>query len=179
LGVSGKQVGITTRALTIARDAFLIECRTCQRISDLKRFDLKDVEGNVWTNTVHKGRRIRITRTRIPFDTAFTSPAWKILAKYGFKFPELSEQKINKHIKTVCRLAGIDQLNVRRAVWVVTKSHLGFITIALLYLFPKLVKDLAGISWGTLRHYEGQTEDQALIDGLNSIPATPLLKIAQ
>lgn len=182
----------TIKALTIARDIFLLECRTCQRISDLKRFDLKDVEDGIWTNTVKKGNRLHATKVRIPLNTVFTSPAWAILQKYGFHLPEFTEQKVNENIKTVCKLAGIDQkITVRR--WkqneliertvekcTLISTHVGrktFITIALQYLKPKLVKDLAGISWNTLKHYEGQTEDQNLIDGLNSIPANKM-KIA-
>jgi hypothetical protein len=191
----GQQIAKTMQALIVARDCLAIECRTAQRISDLKRFDLKDVEGMVWTNTVRKGSRLNATKTKVPFNTRFTAPAWEILRKYGFKFPEISEQKINKNIKRVCRLAGIDQpVTIYR--WkqneqvAITKdkcdfisTHTGrrtFITIGLQYLKPKLVKDLAGITWKTLERYEGQAEDQVLIDGLNSIPVIqPLLKIAQ
>lgn len=188
----GKQVGITAQALIIARDCLVIECRTAQRISDLKRFNINDVEDMIWTNTVRKGSRLKVTKTKVPFNTKFTAPAWNILAKYGFKFPEISEQKINKNIKRVCKLAGIDQeVTIHR--WkqneqvAITKpkceflsTHTGrrtFITIGLQYLKPKLVKDLAGITWKTLSRYEGQAEDHVLIEGLNSIPSTAIMKV--
>lgn len=178
-------------ALMIARDAFIIECRTGQRISDLKRFDLKDVVGSVWTNTIRKGDRLKITRVRLPFNTSFTAPAWEILKKYDFKFPEISEQKLNENIKRVCKLAGIDYL-VTKVRWKQNqrieitkpkcdhlKNHSGratFITLGLQYMKPKLVKDLVGVSWSTLKYYEGHSEDNTIIDGLNSIPQ-PAMKV--
>lgn len=172
-------------ALVRARDMFILECRTCQRISDLKTFNLKDVIDGVWHNTVTKGNRLHIRKVRIPFNTKFTAPAWAILQKYKFQIPEISEQKLNKNIKTVCILAGIDEeiteyrwkrnerVEIKGPKYAFISTHTGrktFITLALQFMKPKLVKDLAGISWKTLAHYEGQSEDQNLIDGLNSIP---------
>lgn len=183
----------TVKALTTARDIFIFECRTCQRISDLKKFDLRDVVDNVWVNPVTKGRRLNARKTRIPFNTRFTAPAWTILQKYGFRIPEFTEQKVNENIKTVCMLAGIDQ-EIMKGRWKRNKyivesgpkykfisTHTArktFITLALQFMQPKLVKDIARVSWNTLRHYEGHSEDTALIDGLNSIPSTTNMKIA-
>jgi hypothetical protein len=189
----GRHGDRTVEALTIARDVLILACRTGQRISDLKRFDLRDLEGLVWSNRVSKGERLNVDAKviRIPFNTLFTAPAFAIFEKYGFKFPDRAEKTINENIKIVCRLAGITK-EYTRIQWkqnekIITRGpkcdfitiHTGrktFITLALQFLMPKLVKDLAGISWNTLKHYEGQSEDQVLIDGLNSIP---LLKIAQ
>src|SRR5690606_25771740 len=148
----------TVAALTIARDIFAFECRTCQRISDIKNFSLNDVKDGVWYNRVKKGNalNLRVKTIPIPLNTAFTNPAWMILQKYGFKLPEFTEQKVNKHIKTVAMLAGIDY-EVTQIRWkrnkpiTITKpkykwisTHTGrrtFITIGLQYLKPKLVKD--------------------------------------
>lgn len=189
----GRRGERTVKALTVARDAFILECRTCQRISDLKTFDLRDVVDGVWRNRVTKGSRLHGTVTRIPFNTSFTSPAWAILQKYKFQFPEISEQKINENIKTVCMLAGIDQeitqyrwkenrqVEISGPKYSFISTHCGrktFITLALQFMKPKLVKDLAGISWSTLKHYEGHSEDETLIAGLNSIPTTNQMKIA-
>lgn len=189
-GIRGEK---TIKALTTARDIFLLECRTCQRISDLKKFDLKDVVDGVWINPVTKGNRLNARKVRIPFNTTFTAPAWAILQKYKFQLPDFTEHKVNENIKTVCMLAGIDQeitqfrwkQNVRVDIsgpkYEFVSTHTArktFITLALQFMMPKYVKDLAGISWNTLKHYEGQTEDQNLIDGLNKIPATNNLRIA-
>lgn len=183
----------TLKALTTARDIFILECRTCQRISDLKRFNLADVVDGVWHNPVTKGNRLNPKKVRIPLNTKFTGPAWAILEKYKFQLPDFTEQKVNENIKTVCMLAGIDQ-HITQYRWKQNKrieisgpkykfvtTHVGrktFITLALQFMQPKLVKDMAGISWNTLRHYEGQAEDQNLIDGLNSIPTTTKMNVA-
>lgn len=189
-GIRGEK---TIKALTIARDIFLLECRTCQRISDLKRFDLKDVVDGWWNNPVTKGNRLHAKKVRIPFNTTYTAPAWAILQNYRFVLPEFTEQKVNENIKTVCMLAGIDQditqyrwkqnerVEIRGKKFEFITTHTArktFITLALQFMMPKYVKDLAGISWSTLKHYEGQSEDQNLIAGLNSIPVTTTMKIA-
>lgn len=181
------------RGLAIARDFLVLECRTGQRISDLKRFDLKNVTDQRWSFHPKKGNRLHAKKITVPFDTVFTAPAWEILKRYNFQLPDVAEQTINENIKKVCKMAGIDQVitigrwKQNEQVFTTAEkceflsTHTGrrtFITIALQFLKPKLVKDLAGISWNTLRHYEGQTEDQNLIDGLNKIPATAIMKTA-
>lgn len=189
----GRRGDRSVTALTIARDYLIVECRTGQRISDIKSFDPKDMVGMVWVNKVTKGRRMLGKVNRVPFNTKFTAPAYAILLKYDHELPRISEQTLNDNIKSVCRLAGITQ-DYTVVKWkqnqevIISKSkcdflstHTGkktFITIGLQFMKAKLVKDLAGVSWKTLKHYEGQSEDQVLIDGLNSIPSNTLMKVS-
>jgi integrase len=186
----GRRGDRTVKALELTRDYVRVECRTAQRISDVKRFDLKDVVDQVWINRVTKGRQRKQRIVRVPFDTDFTGPAWEILRKHNFKLPTLSEQKLNKNIRLLARLAGITKV-ITVKYWVrneqkeieiekcdAVSSHTlrkTFITIGLQYMMPKIVKDLAGISWNTLKHYEGNSEDETLREGLKSMP---LMKIA-
>lgn len=180
----------TAEALTAAQVYLIMECRTCQRISDLKSFDPKDLDGMVWVNRVEKGARLVGRVVRIPFNADFIKPAYDLLLKYNFKLPEVSEQKLNKNMKTVCMLAGIDKLTTRirwkrnekveevNPKYKFVSTHTGrktFITIGLQHMQPRLVKAIAGVSYSTLKHYEGEVEDQVLIDGLNSIP-NPIMK---
>jgi integrase len=186
----------SVRALEIARDYFVMECRTGQRISDLKRFNMKNLDGFEWTFYQKKGNRLSTTEVTLPFDTTFTRPAWLILEKYNFQLPKISEQKLNKNIKKVCHLAGLEkEMAIQR--WKQNKlhttvcpkyeaisTHTGrktFITLALQFMPPKLVKDLAGIeSYETLKHYEGKSEKSILKESLNKIKVSePVMRKAQ
>lgn len=94
--------------LDTARDFLCLECRTGQRISDLRRFNKSDVSGDVWTFFQKKGNRIKAKLIELPLD-GFAAPALAILEKYNYQLPKISEQKLNEHIKTICSMAGIDE----------------------------------------------------------------------
>jgi len=186
----------SVRALEIARDYFVMECRTGQRISDLKRFNIKNMDGQDWIFHQKKGNRLSNREVILPFDTTFTRPAWLILEKYNFQLPKISEQKLNKNIKKVCHLAGIEQeIAIQR--WKqkdlhttlcpkheAISTHTGrktFITLALQFMSPKLVMDLAGIeSYATLKHYEGKSERSIIKESLDKIRTSePVMRKAQ
>lgn len=182
-----------TGTMAIARDYLVLECRTGQRISDLKRFDRKDLDGFKWVNRPKKGNRISNKVVNVYFE-GYTLPAYWILQKYDFKMPALSDQRINDYIKEVCRLAGIDQeiyierwagsrkVRIQGPKYEFITTHTGrktFITIALQYLPPKLVKDMAGIdSYETLKHYEGESEESNVREQLRKIQDVPVLRKA-
>lgn len=189
----GRRGEHTLKALTLARDIFILECRTCQRISDLKRFKLEDVHDGIWHNAVKKGNRLHNTKTKIPLNVPYTLPAWRILESYNFQIPTFTEQKVNKHIKTVCMLAGIDQHTIQyrwrrnrqekiegpKYQFISThNARKTFITLGLQYMLPKHVKDIAGITWETLKHYEGQVEEKNLVEAMRAMPGTAKMKIA-
>jgi hypothetical protein len=170
--------------LDVARDYLVFEARTGQRVSDIKRFDKKDLDGFKWNNTPKKGNRLNNKVVTIHFE-GYCAPAYWILQKYNFKMPFIHEQVLNKLIKEVCRMAGINnEIYIER--WAGSKkvritgkkyqfisSHTGrktFITIALQYMTTELVMDLTGISdYDTLKHYRGKAEDGVIKQALNSI----------
>jgi integrase len=189
------RIRVRANSLDTARDYLVMESRTGQRISDIKRFDPKDYSDYKWTLTLTKGNRLKSKRITIHFK-GYCAPALMILAKHGFKMPAIAESNLNDNIKTACRVAGIDQeMFIER--WVGNKkvritgkkyefisTHTGrktFITIALQFMPPKLVMDLAGIdSYATLKHYEGQSEDGVIEKYLESIPESkPIMRKAQ
>jgi len=94
--------------LDAARDVFLIGCWTCQRFSDYSRIN------NV---TVQDGRRvIKLVQVKtgnkcvIPVRAELDMVLKKYeIAKDEYQLPKVWEQKLNKRIKTVCRLAGITE----------------------------------------------------------------------
>ena len=170
--------------LDIARDYLALECRTGQRISDLRRFNKNDINGNRWTFNQKKGARTNQKTVSLPF-TGYSAPALLILQKYNYELPSISEQKINEHIKTVCKRAGIvDTIHITR--WAGNKkvqipgskyefisTHTGrktFITIALQFMSHQTVMNITGIrSFQTLKHYAGESEIGLVEEGLRKI----------
>jgi hypothetical protein len=94
--------------LEIARDYLSICCRTGQRISDVKRISALSISSGTWQIFQKKGSRQKQKIVELPLK-GFCAPVVDIVNKYGGKLPELSEQKINTHIKTICEKAKIDQ----------------------------------------------------------------------
>jgi integrase len=94
--------------LDAARDVFLIGCWTCQRFSDYSRINKV---------TVQDGRRvIKLVQVKtgnkcvIPVRAELDMVLKKYeIAKDEYQLPKVWEQKLNKRIKTVCRLAGITE----------------------------------------------------------------------
>jgi integrase len=160
--------------LEIAKDYLSVCCRTGQRISDVKRISTLSIATGTWQIFQKKGSRQKQKVVELPLK-GFCSPVIDIVNKYGGKLPTLSEQKINEHIKTVCKLAGIDQeIYIER--WAGNKKiripgpkysfiscHVGkktFITILANAGIPiKSISDLTGTSIRTIeKHYLGKTE---------------------
>jgi integrase len=94
--------------LDAARNVFLIGCWTCQRFSDYSRINKV---------TTQDGRRvIKIVQVKTGNKCVIPVRAELdiILKKYEivkdeYQLPNVWEQKLNKRIKTVCRLAGITE----------------------------------------------------------------------
>lgn len=174
-----------SKSQDIARDYVVLMCLTGQRISDIKRFNVKDVSGNEWTFVQKKGQRLVNSKVTVPFE-GFIAPALDILLKYNWKLPEISEQKINKHIKTACKMAGIDA-PVEYIRWAQNKkirmvapkyefvsNHTGrktFITLALQEgLSIEHVMSITGISeYDTIKHYRARFETAAIKEALGKI----------
>jgi hypothetical protein len=170
--------------LAIARDYLVLESRTGQRISDIKRFHKRDLDGFKWVNHPKKGNRLSNKTVTIHF-TGYCAPAYLILQKYDFKIPEMSEQNINRNIKEACRIAGIDKeiyierwagsrkVRIAGPKYEFCSTHTGrktFITIALQYMTTEIVMDLTGIEdYDTLKHYRGAMPDDRIEEALNSI----------
>ncbi len=83
-----------------AKDMFLLGCYTGQRISDLKRITAHSIIDN----------EIRIRQTKTGKDVFIPlSPQSKaILDRHNGAAPRITEQDLNKTIKTVCKNAKID-----------------------------------------------------------------------
>jgi integrase len=182
----------TIKAITIGRDYLTQECRTGARISDIKRFDQKDVKDMKWEYLPTKGDRENSVRAQLRF-TGFSMPAWWIFQKYNFRMPQISEQKINDNIKLACKYAGIVtpmfierwagnmKIRIHGEKWEFISSHTGrksFVTIlGNKYKIPigVLMQYTAIQDMKTIQHYLGESEDEVLdsyLDkaGVNTLP---------
>lgn len=164
---------IQSENVSLGRDYLALECRIGRRISDLKRFDIKDYFDYKWTFRAYKGRRLSNTETTVHF-VGYCEPALKILAKHNFKMPVITDQRLNDNIRLACKLAKIDtEMYTER--WAGNKcvrfygkkyeflsSHTGrktFITLGLQFMKEQIVMELSGItSYATLKKYAGKPE---------------------
>jgi integrase len=171
--------------LEIARDYLILECRTGQRISDIKAFKAEDFQDNKWIVKQKKGNRLQAKTVTVYF-VGYSAPALVILQKYNFELPKISEQKLNENIKKACekakintpmfieRWAGSKRIRIHGKKYEFLSSHTGrktFITIALSQGIPtEVVMELTGITeHQTLKHYKAKFEENVMQKYLESV----------
>ena len=89
-----------------ARDLFIFQCYTGLSYCDLAKFD--------WNNVKKEGDSYIIRDVRKKTDEEYylllLKPALRILKKYKFKLPIITNQKYNDYLKTVGDYSGIDKV---------------------------------------------------------------------
>lgn len=165
-------------SLERVRDLFCLLCYTGQRFEDLINFDPKDIKNNAWDFISVKVKK----RVIVPFE-GYIAPAKDILERIGYSVPKISNQKFNEYIKTVGKLAGMDEiikitrysgkqkLVIEKRKYDFLSSHVGrrsMVTNLLGRNVPiTLVQKLTAHSdIRTLMKYESANTD-SLIDALN------------
>ena len=165
-------------SLERVRDLFWLLCYTGQRFEDLINFDPKDIKNNAWDFISVKVKK----RVIVPFEV-YIAPAKDILERIGYSVPKISNQKFNEYIKTVGKLAGMDEiikitrysgkqkLVIEKRKYDFLSSHVGrrsMVTNLLSRNVPiTLVQKLTAHSdIRTLMKYESANTD-SLIDALN------------
>jgi integrase len=96
---------IDNEKLDRVRDLFVFQCFTGVRYSDLQNLSREDIVGPTW--------KLRTQKTRQTLEIPLSSFALSILAKYKDypqPLPVISNQKQNKYIKELCKLAKIDDV---------------------------------------------------------------------
>lgn len=178
--------------LRISRDYFSIACRSGQRISDIKRISSLSTFNDTWKIFQKKGSRKKQKVVELPLK-GFCAPIKEILTKYGGKLPEISEQHLNKHIKELCKLAGITQeiyierwqgsrkIRIPGSKYEFIHLHTGkatFITILAGQGVPvKVISDLTGTTIKTIeRHYLGRTDMRLMENYLSNIEGNQIRK---
>jgi integrase len=83
-----------------AKDCFLIGCYTGLRISDIKRLNP--------VNTKDGLIQMRLLKTNKEVKIPIIKSCDEILKRYGYRSPRFPDQKVNEHIKEVCKKAKIN-----------------------------------------------------------------------
>ena len=86
------------------RDIFCFQCFTGVRYSDIENISRDDIKGSTW--------RIRVQKTHQLLEIPLNQFAISILAKYNEypkPLPTISNQKMNKYLKELCKIAKIDE----------------------------------------------------------------------
>jgi integrase len=185
----------TSNALDVARDYLVMECRTGQRISDIKRIHLKDFSSAEYTLTPRKGNRLSNKKVTIYF-SGYCANALTILSKHNGKLPQISEQKLNDNIKRACKEAGIDS-DFHQFRWAGNKrvkftgpkyefisSHVGrktCITLMLQSGIPlDIVMEFVGINdEKTIKYYRGKFEGKKMHEYLEGVEQKALMRKAK
>lgn len=99
-----EQTEMPTSAVAKSRDLFLLQCYTGLAYIDLMTFDFTSIKNNA--DQLCQGKR---HKTGTEFIFVLTAKARKILVKYDYKMPMLSNQKYNAHLKIMADAVGIDK----------------------------------------------------------------------
>lgn len=101
-------VELATESLIRVRDLFVFQTYTCMAYADMAAFDsgkIVEVKGM----QVYKGQRVKGHNVYGDFTIPLLPPALKILQKYNYRLPIISNQKYNDFLKVVAQFAGIDK----------------------------------------------------------------------
>lgn len=92
--------------LNKVRDLFVFQTYTCLSYVDMAAFDFTKVKDIGDGHKMYTGKR---GKTKQEFSFLILTPAMKVLKRYGYKLPIISNVKYNKYIKECAEIAGIDK----------------------------------------------------------------------
>ena len=89
--------------LDVVHDLFVFQLYTGLPYSDMQSFDANDYkwDGKAWKNV---GERIK---TGVAYVSQLLPPAVKVLEKYDWEIPQISNADYNRHLKALGQMAGI------------------------------------------------------------------------
>ena len=89
--------------LDTVHDLFIFQMYTGLPFSDMQSFDANNYkwDGKAWR---HVGERIK---TGVPYVSQLLPPAVKVLEKYGWEIPQISNADYNRHLKSLGQMTGI------------------------------------------------------------------------
>lgn len=100
-----ESVNLPTETLIKARDVFIFQCYTALAYADLVNFDFRNVVERDGRHVLYDKRQ----KTSEEFYIVLLPPALKILQKYDFRLPLMSNQQYNMRLKIIAETAGIDK----------------------------------------------------------------------
>lgn len=160
------------------RDLFLVQCYSGLRFSDMQLLIPANID-------LAKGElRLIVEKTKQPIAIPIIPQLAEIFKRYNSKLPSTTNQEMNRHLKTIAMLAGVDS-TIPRVVsrggkqtkeivkkWQLVTTHTGrktFTTISLLQgVMPDVLRKMTG-------HVDGKSF-QRYIDIAEQIKREQLLK---
>lgn len=142
----------------IGRAYLLFECYTGARISDIERFNPKDLKDGVWTFNRKKGSSIKQREITLDLVGDYCAKAIEILNQCGGKLPKVSRTTLRRHIREACKQAKIEN-------WNKMTSHVGrrtFATILIPIIGLDEVADMMGIDPITAQKYYKGPSDRTI-----------------
>jgi len=161
------------------RDLFLFMVYTGQRFSDVMRFTKSDFQDNKWIFISNKTKK----KTIVPFN-GYIANGLKILEKYDFNLPKISNQRFNAYLKDIGELAeikspvriirfkGKEEIVIEKPKYDFMSSHMGRRTAVTILLskgipIPLIQKLTQHSDIRTLMKYNSTSMD-SLINALNN-----------
>lgn len=95
-----------SECLNRVRDLFVFQTYTCLSYVDMAAFDFTKVKDIGDGHKMYTGKR---GKTHQEYSFVILSPAMKVLKKYNYKLPLISNVKYNQYIKVCAQMAGIDK----------------------------------------------------------------------
>lgn len=101
-----------------ARDIFMVGVWTAQRVSDYNYISKENMKRHSITKTINGSLiskefmtiEIHQRKTGCKVSIPISSELHKILKRYNYELPHLEEQVINRYMKDICKLAGLNEL---------------------------------------------------------------------
>ena len=101
-----------------ARDIFMVGVWTAQRVSDYNYISKENIKRHSITKTINGSLiskefmtiEIHQRKTGCKVSIPISSELHKILKRYNYELPHLEEQVINRYMKDICKLAGLNEL---------------------------------------------------------------------
>jgi len=165
----------TNQRLEKVRDVFVFNCRTGMRYGDLSRFNKSHIKKHRTTDgktipVIELLQKKNSTENFVPI----TGLPLKILEKYNYVLPVISQVKMTKYLKELCKIAGIDSLVEKGPIYIPKYEVIGTHTAIKTFIThcvekripPKTVSEITGKSMRVLMdHYYG-TNKQIIISDM-------------
>lgn len=99
-------VELPTKCLERVRDLFIFQTYTCLAYSDMMAFDAKNIQKDAKGRCLYVAKR---NKTNIGFTILLLDDAIRILEKYDYKLPIITNEKYNDYLKIVAFMAGVNK----------------------------------------------------------------------
>ena len=99
-------VELPTKCLERVRDLFIFQTYTCLAYSDMMAFDVKNIQRDAKGRCLYVAKR---NKTDIGFTILLLDDAIRILEKYDYKLPIITNEKYNDYLKVIAFMARVNK----------------------------------------------------------------------